>query len=90
MSDYYLDKAALCLYRKGLFEADPGELAAWAEHLTQVIEGEKDVFPAHAGMSPNIAQKGTPLEGFPRSRGDEPPIERLSTAQSLFSPLTRG
>ena len=54
MSDYYLDKAALCLYRKGLFEADPGELAAWAEHLAQVIEGEKDALLrqklAHQGV----------------------------------------
>lgn len=54
MSDYYLDKAALCLYHKGLFEADPGELAAWAEHLAQVIEGEKDALLrqklAHQGV----------------------------------------
>ena len=30
------------------------------------------VFPAHAGMSPDDELLDDELEGFPRSRGDEP------------------
>ena len=39
--------------------------------LVPLIAG--DVFPAHAGMSLWAGHSVLALEGFPRSRGDEPP-----------------
>ena len=52
--------------------------------------GRKHVFPAHAGMSPEIKDTGISLYSFPRSRGDEPVLEIHQEAVELFSPLTRG
>ena len=38
---------------------------------------QKQVFPAHAGMSLPALQAGRPATGFPRSRGDEPQLDAL-------------
>ena len=48
------------------------------------------VFPAHAGMSPQIVSSGRQVTSFPRSRGDEPSSANSPKAALTFSPLTRG
>ena len=48
------------------------------------------LFPAHAGVIPNIEQVQKWLEAFPRTRGGDPsPVSSLNAA-NLFSPHTRG
>ena len=49
-----------------------------------------NVFPAHAGMSLRSTAASNLLIGFPRSRGDEPPMCPDPIAFCVFSPLTRG
>ena len=48
------------------------------------------VFPAHAGMSPRVGSLVHLLNGFPRSRGDEPWGDSPGSVRASFSPLTRG
>ena len=48
------------------------------------------VFPAHAGMSPQLNALGNSSIGFPRSRGDEPGNWGVGGFRQAFSPLTRG
>ena len=48
------------------------------------------VFPAHAGMSRRRATTCASWISFPRSRGDEPRLQRLISQLLRFSPLTRG
>ena len=48
------------------------------------------VFPAHAGMSPPPTPDFSEIEGFPRTRGDEPLIHSTQKQLLEFSPHTRG
>ena len=48
------------------------------------------VFPAHAGMSLDVAAYKRPPGSFPRTRGDEPRIMVRSQRHNRFSPHTRG
>ena len=41
-------------------------------------------------MSPAGSDSITRLEGFPRSRGDEPQYLGVTKTEKVFSPLTRG
>ena len=48
------------------------------------------VFPAHAGMSLELALGEWDTGSFPRTRGDEPKGTTLSFINLKFSPHTRG
>ena len=49
-----------------------------------------ELFPAHAGVIPDLLCAGDVRRSFPRTRGGDP--EDLKTAEKLiaFSPHTRG
>ena len=47
-------------------------------------------FPAHAGMDPPIACQRPSSPGFPRPRGDGPPILKAAAREVRVSPPTRG
>ena len=49
-----------------------------------------DVFPARAGMSLVVGSLSMSMGGFPRPRGDEPPLGGSSSSHTLFSPPPRG
>ena len=51
---------------------------------------EPPVFPAHAGMSPELVLETLAANRFPRTRGDEPRIEKSLDEHGMFSPHTRG
>ena len=48
------------------------------------------VFPAYAGMSPQVYHLPKLWYRFPRIRGDEPRISYSQFLTILFSPHTRG
>ena len=50
----------------------------------------EDVFPARAGMSRPPERPGGWLEGFPRTRGDEPYQADTDEYSGTFSPHARG
>ena len=48
------------------------------------------VFPAYAGMSPDLLEGPRLVGGFPRLRGDEPALMANLPGSGMFSPPTRG
>ena len=50
----------------------------------------EQVFPAHAGMFPELWLPGDEQPGFPRARGDVPPLLTACYRPPWFSPRTRG
>ena len=48
------------------------------------------VFPARAGMSPNLSVATVTALRFPRTRGDEPTSGFKSGMGEVFSPHARG
>ena len=48
------------------------------------------LFPAHAGVIPNIEQVQKWLEAFPRTRGGDPAVLGGNLLPVNFSPHTRG
>ena len=49
-----------------------------------------NVFPAHAGVILQCAEKARNSESFPRTRGGDPNIKLSYYHNRLFSPHTRG
>ena len=49
-----------------------------------------DASPAHAGMHLFPGRRGRRVPGFPRTRGDAPPLDRRRRARNRLPPHTRG
>ena len=49
-----------------------------------------NVFPAHAGMIPNIAEQDADRPSVPRTRGDDPFFKYFALNFNQCSPHTRG
>ena len=48
------------------------------------------LFPAHAGVIPDVAQSLQEQKAFPRPRGGDPQYVDAINAGKFFSPPTRG
>ena len=56
----------------------------------QAAEVIERLFPAAAGINRPLVSSETVRIAVPRTRGDEPPVERETLAETVCSPHTRG